>query len=461
MKTIILLLVTILCGTSVYGQFGPQQIISTEAYGFPKLITADMDGDGDMDILMAGAIAISWFENTDGLGLYGNKQIIAETPSEFANTVSAADLDGDGDLDVLSAFSGEWPGISKLAWNENIDGQGNFGPQIILNDNNITSLTTALGVDIDNDSDIDVLTIERNSGRIAWYENLDGFGNFGPSHTISMALDWPIHGVVADIDNDGDTDIVSHAYDGNKIVWFENLDGLGGFSNHWTISTDVIRPIRVFCADIDSDGDMDVVSTSLDDNKIAWYENVDGQGTFGPQLIITQDVINPRNLYVQDLDGDGDQDILTSYWDNGNSGLVWLENLDGAGNFTSPLLISDEVDFVSSVYVSDLDQDLVFDILSASQFDHKIAWYENLGILNVTEYSLKKMVLYPNPTNGLIIINSEATISKIEVYNVIGQIINVARNTKEIDLSNSDSGIYFLKIEDENGYSEVHKVVKH
>jgi hypothetical protein len=97
----------------VNAQFGPQQIISDDTGGIPKIITADLDNDGDLDIISAGGFDISWFENTNGLGLFGSKQIIAETPWEFANAVSATDIDGDGDLDILSAFSGEENGVSK------------------------------------------------------------------------------------------------------------------------------------------------------------------------------------------------------------------------------------------------------------------------------------------------------------------------------------------------------------
>jgi hypothetical protein len=45
--------------------------------------------------------------------------------------------------------------------------------------------------------------------------------------------------------------------------------------------------ISVYAADIDGDGDMDVLSASANDDKIAWYENTDGAGTFGAQNVIS------------------------------------------------------------------------------------------------------------------------------------------------------------------------------
>ena len=43
----------------------------------------------------------------------------------------------------------------------------------------------------------------------------------------------------------------------------------------------------MYATDLDGDGDMDVLSASWVDGSIAWYENTDGRGTFGPQRVIT------------------------------------------------------------------------------------------------------------------------------------------------------------------------------
>ncbi|MFH2094358.1 MAG: VCBS repeat-containing protein, partial [Bacteroidota bacterium] len=59
----------------------------------------------------------------------------------------------------------------------------------------------------------------------------------------------------------------------------------------------------------DGDGDNDVISASRMDGKIAWYENIDGYGTFGPQQIISN--LSGGNLVVAcDIDNDGDMDVI-------------------------------------------------------------------------------------------------------------------------------------------------------
>jgi len=79
--------------------------------------------------------------------------------------------------------------------------------------------------------------------------------------------------IAADMDNDGDMDIVSASANDNTIAWYEN-DGAADPS--WTasnIATSADNARSVFAADMDNDGDLDILSASQNDNTIAWYEN--------------------------------------------------------------------------------------------------------------------------------------------------------------------------------------------
>jgi hypothetical protein len=68
----------------------------------------------------------------------------------------------------------------------------------------------------------------------------------------------------------------------------------------------------VFAADVDADGDLDVLSASRDDDKIAWYENTDGVGGFGTQRVISTAADGTHSVFAADLDGDGDPDVLSA-----------------------------------------------------------------------------------------------------------------------------------------------------
>jgi hypothetical protein len=72
---------------------------------------------------------------------------------------------------------------------------------------------------------------------------------------------------------DGDMDVLSASYADNKIAWYKNTDGDGTFGAQQVISTAALGAISVYATDIDGDGDMDVLSASFTDDKIAWYKN--------------------------------------------------------------------------------------------------------------------------------------------------------------------------------------------
>ncbi|NQY30951.1 MAG: T9SS type A sorting domain-containing protein [Flavobacteriaceae bacterium] len=85
---------------------------------------------------------------------------------------------------------------------------------------------------------------------------------------------------------------------------------------------------------------------------------------------------------------------------------------------------------------------------------------EIVNALGVEDYKLSNYSVYPNPTSGVLVINSKIAIAQIEVYNYLGQV--VMENTKQdtIDISNLDTGLYFIKIKDINGDSGIEKVLK-
>ena len=79
---------------------------------------------------------------------------------------------------------------------------------------------------------------------------------------------------VADVDGDGDLDIISASEADDTIAWYIND---GAKDPTWTavdIATNADGAMNVDVGDIDGDGDLDIVSASIYDNTIAWYENV-------------------------------------------------------------------------------------------------------------------------------------------------------------------------------------------
>jgi len=84
---------------------------------------------------------------------------------------------------------------------------------------------------------------------------------------------------------------------------------------------------------------------------------------------------------------------------------------------------------------------------------------ETLAINNIEEYE-NTVVLFPNPTNSILNIESKTSITEIKIYNQLGQLVLSSSNKNTIDLSSVSQGLYFVKIKDENGNIGTQKVVK-
>ena len=82
------------------------------------------------------------------------------------------------------------------------------------------------------------------------------------------------------------------------------------FTAH-TITSSADGAHSVYAVDIDGDGDIDVLSASVNDDKIAWYEN-DGSESFTAHTITTS-ADGAHSVYAIDVDSDGDIDVLFSF----------------------------------------------------------------------------------------------------------------------------------------------------
>ncbi len=259
---------------------------------------------------------------------------------------------------------------------------------------------------------------------------MDGLGNFGDQQIITTETDGAFFVFSSDIDNDGDFDVLSASIFDDKVAWYENLDGLGTFGNQRIISTNSDGARCVISTDIDGDGDEDVISASFWADMIVWFENLDGSGNFGTQNIITTDAIEVNHIWFADLDNDGDQDVLSA--SNEDDDISWYENLDGMGNFGSKQIIWSYAWGARAVFAEDLNDDGFVDVLSASSLDNTIAWYRNGTGTSVTPWKdtqsipISESILtnYPNPFNPTTTISfSIQNNSNVEltVFNIKGQ----------------------------------------
>lgn len=351
-------LVTLLPPGAATAEFPSARAISTFADAPYALAAADLDQDGDWDLISASSNdnMIAWYENQ------GDQQFVAHVISNTAGnpqTVFAVDLDQDGDSDIL-AVSYE---TGEVSWYENQSGQA-FAYHLISDAVALPLAVTA--ADIDGDGDIDVLSASRDN-RILLFRN-DGLNGFAQV-TISATSLGSAAVTTADMNRDGRLDIVAASSFDNSVVWFENRAD-GQFTPR-TITTEAVGVFTFAVADFDHDGDLDVVAASVDDTTLAWYEN-DGSQSF-TRHVITDTIAGAFSIAVADLDGDGDLDILSAAaFDNS---VAWYEN-DAQRSFQRHTLSSSSPE-AGAVLAIDLDRDGDLDVVAASAGDDLIQWFEN------------------------------------------------------------------------------------
>ena len=281
-----------------------------------------------------------------------------------ASSVYSIDLDDDSDIDLLSASTSD----DKIAWYEN-DGSENFTEHIISTNANYASCVYA--IDVDGDNDIDVLSSSIIDDKIAWYEN-DGSENF-TEHIISINADNAQRVYAIDVDGDNDIDVLSGSSYGEHCSWYEN-DGSENFTIH-TISTSYTEDL--FPVDVDNDGDIDILIASWINNNLVLCEN-DGSQNFTETVIAN--VNHPSSIYGIDLNNDNEIDVISansgeySGGNYSNGTISWFQN-DGSENFTEHI-ISTNADNASSVFAIDVDGDSNIDILSTCTDDDKVSWHE-------------------------------------------------------------------------------------
>jgi len=202
-------------------------------------------------------------------------------------------------------------------------------------------------------------------------------GAIALSQTIEHTVDAEVDGLNCvysdDIDGDGDLDVLCSAYNEDDVIWWENENASGLFWIKHIIDSDVGGPNAVFSEDIDGDGDVDVLCTAVDTDDLAWWENADGTVTSWIKHLVHDDFDYPQDVHSEDIDNDGDMDILGI---GGYNGIVvlWI-NIDGSGSSWDEYVVGNFTGNAHSVHSADIDGDGDMDVLSSGGW--RVSWWEN------------------------------------------------------------------------------------
>ncbi|HPQ41516.1 MAG TPA: VCBS repeat-containing protein, partial [bacterium] len=358
------------------GSSWTRHLIGSSLYGSRHGRIVDMDRDGDPDILQCSTFDqdIIWWENTGGDASAWTKRTV-ESSYYMVMYVCSGDIDGDGDLDVGACS----PFGETIVWyrNELIHRSARYPESMLISDTVLRNCYQTLPGDIDRDGDIDFVSLNQYSDTLSWFENTAGNASAWTENIIEDPLNAPNSGKLIDMDTDGDLDIVVATYGESDISWWENSSNGASWTRHEITASTFGNAKGVDVADVDGDGDLDVVGSAWAFDDIAWFENTNGSGTSWTKYFLHTEYARPECVGAADLDNDGDIDIFSGSRDDGT--VNWWENIIGSGTTWSFHTITDDFSAPYRVSAVDMDRDGDLDIVTGSISANRFSWWENDG----------------------------------------------------------------------------------
>ena len=379
--------------------FNKSNIASYTGHTFrpSAVFAADIDGDGHMDVISnnfntsTNIKRVYWYKNNGEKDPAFTENLLSSIAADV-RSLFAADMDGDGDMDIIVVYPG------AFYWFENVNGDGSSWTATDIEPGyGSPNFSSAYVADVDNDGDNDIVVSNRGygssgtwdkSGGVGWYEN---DGEADPSFSRNNIIDYAYGAnnvVVADLTGDGKLDIVStwqgypnNAGSGNlkKAVYRHINDGNANPSfTTLAIRSGMPNLTSVFAADMDGDGDVDVVtSQQVNPSSLSLFKN-NGLGVFTYSNIPTNaGASNFRSVYPGDINGDGHMDFVVLYYSSSGSNVIELFENDGNSNPTwTYSTIATSTNFNMKLFIEDIDGDGDADVLSAD-YTEPVSWHEN------------------------------------------------------------------------------------
>lgn len=404
-------------------------------------LLVDLNDDGIVEIIgkssnqfTSQGLYIWQILNQSDLSL--EKQEVLPPDQDYFSKIKNGDIDKDGDQDIILSVG------------------PNRTPNLIINNSNTQNLsfeTIALVdfgsgtdyeiLDMDNDGIMDIIILKRFENKV---DLLKGNGNNNFTEiTNNQLFDNPTLVRQTDLDGDQINEVLIADENGIHLIKYIN----GGLTTT-TISTDIVEAVDFQIADMNNDGQLDIVAASdnfFSNNNVGALIN-DGSDSDWASTNITNS-IEPSAILVVDINNDGNNDVLVGNRDENS--YIYISTGGSNPSYSQ----SEFVGFngISAIHPGDLDGDGDDDylLIIPGQFS-SIYTINNNPLLNIFDIELSNnVVLYPQPSKEYIMFDQmESPISNLKIYSSNGQLKLKLKGTYEngdpINIQQLSDGIHFL-----------------
>ncbi|MFW6192336.1 MAG: FG-GAP-like repeat-containing protein, partial [Gemmatimonadota bacterium] len=311
-------------------------------HGANSLSLVDFDGDGDQDLFWGDYFerGLLYIENTGTC----DDPYLGSPPTAFPeddpletsgyNAPAVGDVDGDGDLDLLVGVLGGAFNPTRTA-DDNLyflDGSGEgfeLRTRRFLDGIDVGSESTPALGDLDGDGDLDLLLankIDPDEGSTSLIHRFENRGtperpDFRKVEPLSIQGRYQYSPALADLDGDGRDDLVLGSFRG-RVALYRNEGPGEGFTLADSVLVELTRGSHTTPAlgDLDADGDLDLMVGEAS-GTLNYYRNTGTPTSPDFELVSDEyggiDVGRRSSPALVDLDGDGDLDLVVGSEDDG------------------------------------------------------------------------------------------------------------------------------------------------